>query len=272
MRRRAALFAVLVVLTACAQCSNWKSEKNVLGDTGAKPAGTEAAATVDQIIDRYVEAIGGPGASRGVTTIQAKGTFELPEMKITGSLEFYAKVPNKSGTIVRTPDDSIFVIQAFDGTVGWERSLRSEEGRIAVRQIKGAELNQLSLDSDFHREFKLKEIYPRMTLKGRVKVDDRDAQAIEAVPNAGSRETLYFDVQTGLLVRRDMTAYLPTGETPSEVYFDDYKPVTGASGLKIAYTRTIIFPEGTEGNTILRFKEARANVQLNDSTFSMPRQ
>jgi hypothetical protein len=272
MRRRVVLVAVLVALTACVQCSHLKSEKNVLGDTEGKAAVPEAASTVDQIIDKYVEAIGGPGAARGVTSIQAKGTFELPEMKITGSLEFYAKVPNKSGTIVRTPDDSIFVIQAFDGAIGWERSLKSEEGRIAVRQIKGAELNQIRLDSDFHREFKLKEIYPRMSLKGRVKVDDRDANVIEAVPSAGSPETLYFDAQTGLLVRRDMTAYIPTGETPSEVYFDDYKPVTGATGLKIAYTRTIIFPEGTEGNTILRFKEARANVQLNDSTFSMPRQ
>ena len=111
-----------------------------------------------------------------------------------------------------------------------------------------------------------------MTVKGRQKVDDHDTYAVEAMPAAGSRETMYFDVQTGLLVRRDMTAYLPTGQTPSEIYFDDYKPLTGASGLKIAWTRTIIFPESPEGNTIFRFKEARANVELNDSTFSMPRQ
>jgi len=271
MRSRFFLIAVLVSLAACVQCSQWKSEKNVLGDTDARPAGTEAD-PVDQILDRYVQAIGGVQAARAVTSIQAKGTFELPEMKITGSLEFFAKVPNKSGTSVRTPDDFIFVIQAFDGTIGWERSLKSGEGRIALREIKGAELDQLKLDSDFYREFKLRDLYPRMTLKGRQKVDDRDAFAIEAMPRSGGRETMYFDVQTGLLVRRDMSAFLPTGQTPSEIYFDDYKPLTGAGGLKIAYTRTIIFPDGHEGNTILRFKEARANVQLLDSTFTMPQQ
>src|SRR5229473_8692677 len=59
-------------------------------------AGTEtAAADAAGIIDRYVDAIGGDARNRGIVSLGAVGRFEMPERKLSGIVELYAKAPDR---------------------------------------------------------------------------------------------------------------------------------------------------------------------------------
>ena len=216
-----------------------------------------------------MQELGGAGAAQSVHSIGATGTFEMPERHVSGSLELYAKEPNKAAVVVKTPDRSVFIIQAFDGAVGWEQSLAQDRSRLNLRRMTGPELDSLRFNSDFYWEFKLKELYPVLTLRGKEKVDGREAYVVEAKTRSGNGEKLYFATDSGLLVRRDMRQPGPAGETSVQIYFDDYQTPKGAGGFKLPFTRSYIYPDRVN-NIIFRLSDVTANMPLKDSTFSMP--
>jgi hypothetical protein len=234
-------------------------------------AGAEtAAADAGGIIDRYVDAIGGDARNRGIVSLGAVGRFEMPERKLSGIVELYAKAPDKAGIILRRTDGTPFLIQAFDGTVAWERALRQDRGAMTLRRMSGGELAQLRLDSDFYWNVDLKRLYPVLTVKSRGKLEDRDADIVEAMPRTGRGEVLFFDAASGLLHRRDVRQSTASGETPARIYFDDYASPAAGVDYKIAYTRSYFYPDRAN-NIIFRFTQIRLNIQLADATFSPPR-
>lgn len=276
MKKMITLAGLLVIALASSQCLTvnygTRNANETASNTAAPaPAGSATASaealTAEEIVDRYARFLGGEAAARAVTSWSAKGTFEMPEVIATGSVESYAKVPNKTAAVFKTSDNRPFAIQAFDGASGWEQTLRKDEGRILVRNITGAELDLLKLNSDFYREYRLKTLYPHMLLKGKGQVDKREAYVIEATPVSGKTETLYFDPRSGELIRRDLTLAPPQGEMAAQIYYDDYRGVSGASGVKMPYTHSLIFPDHPDGNVIVRFTEIQANVPLLDKTF-----
>ena len=51
--------------------------------------------TLEQILDKYVQALGGRAALEKVNSRASKGTFTSNHLKTTGPIELYAKAPNK---------------------------------------------------------------------------------------------------------------------------------------------------------------------------------
>src|SRR5215472_1203973 len=228
--------------------------------TGAKPEAKAGGAlpTVDQILDKYVQAIGGKAAVQRVTSIVMKGTFEAPAFGASGTVERYSKAPNKLAIVVEVGGFGT-VQSVFNGTTGW-----SQDPQNGMRDLAGKELAQTKVEADIYRDIKLKEIYPKMTVTGKDKVADRDAYVVEASsPDAGSAK-LYFDAQNGLLVRNDSTNYNGTEEVPTQTLLEDYKDV---DGLKVPMT---IRQTNPNISFILKFNEVKSNVPVEDSKFNKP--
>ncbi len=221
-----------------------------------------ATPTVDQIFDRYVQAIGGKAAFAKLTTRVMVGTWENQARGLTRPLEIYVKAPDKYVQIIGFGEAS----SGFNGEVGW--SLNTTQN--GLRELTGAGLARQKREAEFYKEIKIRELYARLTLAGKKKVGDREAYVIEAVSAAGNTEKLYFDAQTGLLVRRDGTAEVSSdGESQvrvaSEVYFEDYREV---DGIKLPFT--IRLKLGSAGIISTRFREIKHNVPIDDSQFSVP--
>ena len=110
-----------------------------------------------------------------------------------------------------------------------------------------------------------------MTVRGIEKVNNRDAYVIVGVPQNDSPERLYFDAQTGLLVRKVTVLPTPVGDSPFQVDFEDYRD-TG-SGVKVPFLiqmnpanpRTELAPAAT-----LRVSKVEDNVVIEDSKFTKP--
>jgi len=267
------LVILLLSFSSCSQVSQQQTRQS--GDGNAPGANTNAPVTqtagstpsVEQIIERYVQAIGGAALAPKLTSLATKGSFEMPESNIKGSVEAYAKAPNKLALSLKSDDELIFVIQGFDGVTAWERRLIPNESRIALKQMKGSELAEFKLRAEFNREFRLKELYPKMTLKGKEKTEDGEAYLIEATPAAGDPIVMYFDTRSGLLVREDSTTTTPEGKIAVETYFDDYREV---NGFKMPYTVSSVYPNPAI-NSIIRFTEVKYNVEIPETSFQMPK-
>ncbi|HSB07945.1 MAG TPA: hypothetical protein VLM38_00425 [Blastocatellia bacterium] len=243
------LFAAIAV-AALAQGAQQKPA------TDAKPAG--AMPTADQIIEKYVEAIGGKAAVEKQTSRVQKGSFELAGIGATGTLEIYEKAPNKSGTVVNVNGFGV-IQEGFDGKVGWSQN--PQEG---LREKAGAELAAAKLDAEFFKPIRLKELYPKLVVKGKDKVGEREVYVVEATPVESSVETFYFDTQTGLILRQDTERESPQGKQAIQSFMENYKEV---DGIKLPFTLRTVTPQFTIN---IKVEEVKHNVPIDDAKFSKP--
>jgi len=250
------LLSLITVVTAVAQGVQQKS--------GTEPQSLNApqSPTVDQILDRYVEAIGGERSLRKLTSRITKMTLAIEGSDVTVSFEDYAQAPNKGVQIgqVKLGNGIEFEIsRGFNGSVGW--SLNPTDG--GFRELSGMELAAEKRNTEFYSEIKARELYPKMTLIGQMKVGDHSAYCIEATPSEGNSEKWFFDAQTGLLIRRDLISESATNDkVPTEFYFEDYREV---DSVKVPFTIRQPAKKYT-----FKVNEVRHNVPIEDAKFKSP--
>jgi hypothetical protein len=224
----------------------------------ASPQGANAP-SVDQILDHYVQAVGGKESLEKVTSRAMKGTLENSDDGTTSPAQVFTKAPNKYLTVVNLSDGGE-ILEGWNGETGWGKDPDS-----GLHETGKAEQVAAKRDYDFYRETRLKELFPKMALTGKTKVDDRDAYIVEATSADGATEKLYFDVETGLLVRRDFERVtIDDGIVLYEVDYDDYKDV---DGLKLPWTVRRKTPDYT---LTYRFTEIKQNVPVEDAKFNKP--
>src|SRR5215813_585433 len=218
--------------------------------------------TVDQILDRYTQAIGGEGPHRKLTSQVMKMTLVIEHSDVTASFDSYRQAPNKSVQIgqIKLGDGREFEIsRGFNGTEGWALN-PSDSG---FRELNGTELAAEKRDSEFYWELKLKELYPKMALIGQARVGSHTAYCIEATPTEGDPIKLYFEAQTGLLVRIDsISENVSKGKIPEETYYEDYREV---DGIKLPFTIRMPTNKYT-----FKVNEVRHNVPIEEAKFKSP--
>ena len=187
----------------------------------------DAMPTLDQLLENYVEAIGGKAAIGRITSRVSKGTFQLSGFGAKGVVELYEKAPNKSLLIVTIPGIATMQ-EGFNGAIAWEM----EPGDSTLRDKTGGELAEARHEADFYKSLRLKQQYPRMILKGKEKVAGHEVYVVEA-PRNGNPKRWYFDAQTWLLIRVDSEVVSSEGKSTARVYYEDY---TEMDGIKIPFT------------------------------------
>jgi len=225
-----------------------------------KPATDSKAAlpTVDQILDKYIQAIGGKAAIEKQTSRVSKGSFEIPAVGATGTAEIFEKAPNKSVAIINIPGFGAFQ-EGFDGKIAW-----ANDPQGGLREKAGAELGSAKLDAEFYKPTKLKQLYPKMVVKGKDKVGEKDAYVVEATPAESSTETWYFDAQTGLLIRQDAERESPQGKQAVQSFLEDYRDV---DGFKVPFTIRQVTPQFP---TTIKIEDVKTTVPVDDAKFKKP--
>jgi len=223
-----------------------------------EPKPAESLPTADQVIEKYVQAIGGKAAIEKATSRVTKGTFEIPAMGASGPIEIYAKAPNKSAMTITFPGFGT-IQQGYNGQVAW-----AQEPSSGMRDLSGAELASAKREAEFYGALKMKELYPKMVVTGKTKVGSGESYIVEMTPAEGKVEKWYFDTQSGLLTRVDMEVDSPQGNIPFEVYLEDYRDV---EGTKMPFTVRRTSPAIS---FTIRLEEVKNNVPIDDAKFNKP--
>jgi len=218
-----------------------------------------AQPSVDQILEKYTQALGGRAAYEKVTTRAMKGTVEIPDDNVTGKAQVWAKAPGSYRLTMDIPGYGV-VETVMDGDNGWEKNPDS-----GMHAMSKTDLAIAQRDHSFHREVRLKELYPKMEVAAPDKVNGRPAYVIEATPASGPAEKFYFDADTGLLVKQDFERItLEDGIVQYEFLYKDYRDV---DGLKFASTIEQHSPDNT---MIFKFAEIKTNAALEETAFAKP--
>jgi zinc protease len=227
-------------------------------DVQARPSGDIPG--VDNIINKYVQAIGGVAAHQKLTSRVMKGTFIIPDKQnMPGTFEAYEKAPNKSLVVINFPGGGI-IREGYNGVIGW-----SQESQEEVRVMTGAELISTKVDSDFYKEIRLPQIFRKLTFKSTEKVGNILTHKLEGTTEDGYSETMYFAVESGLLVRTDLVEESPAGKIALELHFEDYREV---DGIKIPFT---VSHRSPEFSIIFKINEVKHNGPIEDEKFEKPR-
>src|SRR4051794_35919049 len=137
MKRTITMIFICAILAVSAFAQG-NQQKPAAGQPAAKPAdakpASEALPTVDQIFDKYVQALGGKAAIEKNKNQMAKGTLEVEAQGISAPIEIYAAAPNKSLFIATIPGFGV-VQEGYNGTVAWAQDPMS-----GIREKTGAEL------------------------------------------------------------------------------------------------------------------------------------
>lgn len=194
-----------------------------------------------------------------VSSVAAKGVMGSPDDANKTPFEEYRKNPDKYRLAANDPDAGP-AGEGWNGRSGW-----TQDPDAGLHDMTKQELVLEKLDHDFHREMDLKALYPTMTFAGKDTVGGRAVWVIEATPADGPAEKLYFDVETGLLARRDYERInMDSGILLYQVYFEDYRKVDGvAMPFRVRQT-------STDGENIVEYSGIETNVPIDDGKFDKP--
>jgi hypothetical protein len=219
----------------------------------AKPAA--ALTTVDQVLDNYLQAIGGKAALDKVTSRVIKGT-RLNVDGTTVTEEVYQKSPDKLLVVTTYPE--VVYYSGFDGSNGWAAS-SDGRGNINERQRE-----LIRRDAEFFPLINVKQTYTDLKLDGVERVGDRDMYVVEGKSGEGKQEKFYFDTATGLLFRRSWETRTVLGALPFQISFEDYKE---SDGVKFPTTRRWEQPGMGWSRKSTQISN---NAEVNDSKFEKP--
>jgi photosynthetic reaction center cytochrome c subunit len=222
-------------------------------------------ATADQILDKYIEALGGASAVAKLTSFAAKGTYEGFDSDFAKvPVDVYAKSPNLRATVVHMVGGE--VTSTYDGREAWVAE-PTDLAPLPVIQLVGANLGGARLDAQLLFPGQIKQVLTNWRVNfPAVTIDDHPMQVVQGTTPDGTRVKLYFDKASGLLVRQ--TRYSPTavGTVAARVDYSDYRALPGL-GVKIPFNWQVTW---VDGRSTIILESVQPNVPIDSAKFAKP--
>jgi hypothetical protein len=219
------------------------------------PVAGAAAPTADDIIARYVVAVGGADAMKKITSRVETGKILVGATSTP--IEVLTKAPNQRVSITHNSSGDSFT--AFDGAIGW----LGNTGRPA-REMSPAEAGASSLDAEFYLASRLKEIFPQLRRGRPETIEGVECEVLNGSGPGRPATRLYFDKKSGLLVRVVRYAETPLGRIPTQIVYADYRD---ADGVKIPFRWTL---SRVNGRFTIQIAEVKSNAPIDAAKFTKP--
>lgn len=233
------------------------------GAPGAGGRGNAPAAPpLDDLIARYVTAMGGQAAIEKITSVVMTGTLVNRANQSAGFT-----IEQKGLKYRESTDGPQATTWGFDGANGWV------QGGPLVVDISGFRLQQAIKLNDLGRPVQLKTRYTNLTSSRPTRLPAStptgtpvEVNLIQGNTADNVTERLYLDATSGLLLRRQIVTRTPlNGSLTETVDYSDYKPV---AGVMMPFTI-----KRTNWNTLdtLTVVDVKPGAQINDARFTKPK-
>jgi hypothetical protein len=234
----------------------------------------------DEIIDKYIQALGGAERLAGLKSYIAKGSsVGFGGFGGGGHVQIFAKYPNERTTLIQ-----------FDAATGRGDEVRSYNGRtgwmmtpLAVLtdyQLSGVELDGAMLDAQLGFPGQIKQVLSNLRVSLPALISDlsgpssqtstesagglgqdRPVFVVQGTGPRGMLATLYFDQKSGLLLRMVRYGKTQIGRVPTQIDYSDYRDV---GGIKMPFHMTFAWLDGRDA---IQLSEIQTNVPIDDAKF-----
>jgi hypothetical protein len=240
--------------------------------------------SADVIIDKYLQAIGGAERLAGIKSYAAKGrSVGFGGFGGGGRVEIFAKFPDQHATLIDFPENPErgISVRSYNGTEGW---LVTPLTVLGEYQLTGGELDGAKLDAELAFPRQIKQALTNLRVSMPVTISDLPGPAsqtsrevsmaaigqdrlVNVVQGTGPRgilATLYFDHESGLLLRVVRYGKSPIGRVPTQVDYADYRDV---GGIKMPFRMIFAWMDGRDA---IQLSEVQTNVPIDVAKFGRP--
>jgi photosynthetic reaction center cytochrome c subunit len=211
--------------------------------------------STDRILAKYLQAVGGADAVARISTRVQKGTLTVGSEHLP--VEIFAESPAKRVTTVRFPGgDSV---TGLNGEQGW----LSTPG-LAVHDMNPSEVDAARLDAELFFPGRLSQIFKELRVQQEERVDGHETYVVLGIRDSQPPAQLYFDADSGLLVRVLLYAETPLGRNPTQIDYADYRE---EHGVKTPFRWTVARPNG---RFTIQIEQIQQTVPIEKSKFAKP--
>jgi len=226
---------------------------------GISPTEGERAAantpTPDEIIAKYVNAMGGAATLAKIKTRKETGTINISGRSLP--LEVLSSTGGKQLNLIHLPNgDSV---TAYNGTSGWTSAPNRP-----VHSIPAAEVTSARSETDLQLPLHLKELFDELKSVLPEKIADREIYVVAGLNSGDVAAKFYFDQDSGYLLRILRYTTSPLGKNPTQTDYQDYRE---QDNIKVPFRCTISRPNS---RVTVQIKEVKFNLPIDDARFAQP--
>lgn len=225
------------------------------------PAVKDELPTVEQIMDKNIEATGGKDNWAKVKTQFTQSTMSSPAIGLKCSINAW-RGENGKTLVEMDVNDKGAIRQGSDGETVW--IIDPAQGpRILSGDDSEVQLSVAKLDNPLD----WKKLYKKTEVAGTVKIAGKTAYKVVCTLQVGDQTvTQFFDKESGLLIKTSTVTKSAIVEFPSDSFPSDYKEV---SGVKLAhkYVRKMMMVEVIE-----TIEKIEINPEIPKDKFELPRE
>jgi hypothetical protein len=240
----------------------WYDAPNTEFDDVVRPESGQPDA--QQVLDKYLQAIGGADRLARVTSFVATGTaVGYGELGGTAEFTIFARAPNQRTTLIIYKDhpERGNSTWSFDGRTGW---IKTPRALLREYELAGGELDGARLEAQLAFPGQIKQALDNWRGAASRSIGDRDYLAVQGSGPRGFIATLYFDPATGLLARLVRYGPSPIGRMPTQIEYADYRDVGGVK-FPFEYKFTWL-----DGRYTAKIAEIKTNVPIDAARFGRP--
>jgi photosynthetic reaction center cytochrome c subunit len=237
----------------------------------------------ESILDKYIQAVGGAQRLAGLTSFDGTGiSTGFGGFGGGGAVEIAAKAPDKRATIVVFKEETGRgdQIRTYDGRTGWVRTPLNVLGEF---QLNGGDLDGARFDAELSFPGQIKQILTNLKTGQPTTITDipvshsqasvqkdvtsgksYNVAVLQGTGPRGLLVTLYFDTQTGLLLRELRYSETPIGRVPTEIDFADYRDV---NGIKFPFRISYVWLDGRDAIVL---NDIKTNISIDEAKFGRP--
>ena len=215
----------------------------------------------DEVLDKYLEAVGGAERAAALTSIVATGTsVAFASHDETRQVEIFAQASGERTVLSHTIRGDFTT--TYDGSAGWTATPFTP---VPVMELTGGELDGARVDAGLAFPARIKGLFSDWRVGYADVIDDRLVQVVQGGSGTeGALVTLYFDDETGLLTRMVRQSPSAVGRNPSQYDYSDYREV---AGVMMPFDWVFSWVSGRD---VFEMSEIQPNVQIDPDRFAMP--
>jgi hypothetical protein len=229
-------------------------------DPNARDFPVDTRVTGEQVLDKYVQVLGGADRLSRLTSFTARGMywgFDTAQEKVP--FELFAKAPNQQTMVVHLATGNS--TRTFDGRNGW---YAGPDQPVPLLTLTEGNLDRARLEAIVAFPAGLKTAFPRWRT-GRTAIDGNEVRIVQGMGAAQALANFYFD-EAGLLVRMVRWTRTPVGFIPTQVDYSDYRDVAGV-GIKMPFKRTV---SQTYMQMTVELSDVQPNATIQANRFAQP--
>jgi len=218
------------------------------------------AGSAEEILDKAAKAVLGDKKAEDLQSMIVVGKMTMPQ-GMSGQFIMKQKAGGKVVNTVEIPDAGLKIEQGCDGTDCYEIN-----PMLGPRMLEGGEKMKMLDDANFSKNFDWRSYYTAYELMGEETINERNTYKLKLTNQQGLEVFNYYDTESYILVRTDMTLESPLGTFETKTTLTNYASHDGF------LLPSKMIAEMMSHQVVMTIDDYQINPEIEDSVFAIPEQ